>query len=222
MVTDPIVDGAMCQSLMKMERREPDVLMLEMTHGIVVINMILLPVHQDGLVMRELVNALWQTQVMVLEVNQLVPISANHMALILIDAILLLVSVKNVKLEILDVIKIETLHVETVYHQFLQQVKNSSAIKLIQNNQHVISAQRISKMVVNHTVKPVLAVIQSKNFSNVIQKRLHAYKLNNKVTLNKLVMLNVDILHHKNFSEPGEVLWPRKVNHQCLIWEKLT
>jgi len=78
LVPDLTVDGAMYQSLMRMDMREPDALMLEMTHGIVVINMILLLAHQDGLVIKPLENVLWPTQEMVLEVNQLAKTTANQ------------------------------------------------------------------------------------------------------------------------------------------------
>jgi len=58
-----IAVGAMYQSPMKMAVPEPDVLMLETTHGIVEINLIPLPAHQDGPVMKLQENALWPSQV---------------------------------------------------------------------------------------------------------------------------------------------------------------
>jgi len=88
-MVDLIVDGAMFQLLMKMDMKVPDVLTLEMTHGIVEINMILIPALQDGLVMRAQTNVLWLTQVMDSEVNQLAKLSATAiMVSINIDAIL--------------------------------------------------------------------------------------------------------------------------------------
>jgi len=221
LVQDQTVDGAMYQSLMKMDMREPDVLMLEMTHGIVVINMILLLAHQDGLVIKPLENVLWPTQEMVLEVNQLAKTTANQEVKPSIDAIPQLVSAKNVKKEILDVTPIETLPVETANPNQDQLPRCSNATKLIQNNQHVMNAQRIRQLGACQEVKLVIAALQSNIFSNVIQKRLHAYRPSNKVTLNKLVMLSADTLHHKSFLEPGEVLWLRKENQRILIWEKL-
>jgi len=109
-----IADGAMFQSLMKMDMRVPDVPILEMTHGTVEINMIPLPAHQDGLVMRPQTNALWPTQEMDSEVNQPVKTTAKDIHKVIhTDATQPATSARNAKRMILDAMLIDQLHALT-------------------------------------------------------------------------------------------------------------
>jgi len=163
---------------MRMEEREPDVLMLEMIHGTVEINMIPLLAHQDGLVINMPDNALWPTQEMDLEVNQPAKTSANQtdqQEEIPIDATQLTIHAKLVKREILDVTQTEPLLVETV--QMAQtQLKCSNVTKLIQNNQNARCALReIQLPAVDQEVKHANNVLQRKNFTNVMKRHLHAW-----------------------------------------------
>lgn len=223
-------DGAMFQFHMKMDVQVLDVLMLEMIHGIVEINMIPLPAHQDGLVIHHPENVLWLIQEMDLEVNQLVKITVldmdhtqvqDHM-MIPIDAILQLVSVRNALMPLIqDVDQIDLLNATTVnlHHQI--QLININATKLMKLIQNVRNVQMTNKKDAIHKLKFAKVAIQSKNFSNVIQRHSLVFKLNNKVISNKLVMLSADTSPHKSSSVPGEVLWLRKVKQQILTWVKL-
>jgi len=226
MEKDLTVDGAMFQSLMKMDMRVLDVLMLEMTHGTVVINMIPPLAHQDGLVTKLLENVLWPTQVMDSEVNQHARITADHTQdqdpaqdQTPTDVILPHIPAINVKKEIPVVIKIEMSLAATA--RTLIQLNSLNVTELTQNNQNVSNALRIKRTDANQEVRPVTAVPQSQTFSNVTQKHSLVLKLNNKEISSKPVMLNVVTSPHKSFSVPGEVLWQRKVNQRTSKWVRL-
>jgi len=139
----------MFQFHMKMDEEVLDVLMLEMTHGIVVINMILLLALQDGHVMRPQENVLWPIQVMDSEVNQLAKITANHiqvqahMVETLIDATSHHSSVKNVRKVILVAAQIEEPNAQTAKPQL---ICFSDATEQMLNNQNVKNAQRVTQL----------------------------------------------------------------------------
>lgn len=222
------VDGVMSQSNMKMDTRVLDVLMSEMTHGIVEINMILQLVLQDGLVMKQLENVLWLTQERVSVVNQLVIITVldtdhtqDQVDQILIDAILQLEHAINVKIkQIPDVAQIEMCNAATVLlHHQIPHI-NSNVIKLMLKIQSVRNAQMINRTDVNPNKLHAKVAIQNKSSSNVIQKHSPVFRLSNKVISNRLVMLSVDTSPHKSFLVPGEVSWQKKANHRTSTWEK--
>jgi hypothetical protein len=174
MLEDLTADGAMYQLPMKMDMRVPDVLMLEMTHGTVVINMIPLLAHQDGLVMKKLTNALWLTQVMDSEVNQPVTNSAKFQAPIKptdIDAILLPILAKNVRLvQTLVAIKIELLHAQLHAKMEMILLNSLNATKLTQINQNARNVKKDNHLDVKQEVRPVNNAHQSQNYSNVIKR----------------------------------------------------
>jgi DUF1365 family protein len=135
--------------------------------------MILPHAHQDGPVTKVLENALWLTQEMDLEVNQLVKITAvaDHtqvQAETLIDATLLTIFARRVKRETLDAAQIEQQHVATAKIQIPLTIY-LSAIELTQINQSARNVIRI-KQAVRQEVKLATAALLSHNFSNVIQK----------------------------------------------------
>lgn len=213
----------MSQSLMKMDIKVLDVLILEMTHGTVEINMILLHAHQDGLAMSTLINVLWPIQEKDLVLSLLVKTTAkdqDQSLKINIDATLPATSARNAKKEILDAHQIEPLNATTAKTQIHQIKVSINATRLTQTNQLVINALTLHLVALQ---KLTLAnnAIQNQNSSNVIQRPSLACRLRMVVTSSKLVMLPVVTLPHKNFSEHGEVLRLRKVNHQTSKWEKL-
>jgi hypothetical protein len=225
MLEDLIADGAMFQLPMKMDMRVPDVLMLEMIHGTVEINMIPPPAPQDGHVMLNQENVLWPTQVMDLDQSPLVKTTANHIQdhqaqeMINTDAILPTILVINVRMVILDVTQIDQLHVAIARTQI--QLNSSNVTEPTQTTQNVNPALKMILKVACHKVKPVTVAHQSHNFSSVIQRLLLVSKLRMPVTSSKLVLPHADTSPLKSSSEPGEVLWPRRANQKTLIWEKL-
>jgi len=145
-----------------------------MIHGIVVINTIQLHAHQDGLVTNQVESALWQTQEMDLEVNQLAKIIAvdihqDQVVVTNIDAIQPAIFARNVTKEILDVALIEPLNARIVKTQIL--LNSSNVIEPTQTNQNASLAQRVTLPAVCQEVKLATAALQNHNFSNVIQKR---------------------------------------------------
>jgi len=187
--------------------------------------MIPLPAHQDGLVTKLHINALWPIQEMDLEVNQLATITAKVEAQqqTIIDAILQLESAKNVKKEIQDVAQTDLLNAQTAHlnHQLHQIISISSNVtKLIQSNQNAKSAQKVKQKAAKTKEQLVRHAIQSQNFSNAIQRHSPVLLLRTKEISNRPVMLSADTSPHKSSSVPGEVLWPRKVNQRTSTWEK--
>jgi hypothetical protein len=163
----------MFQLNMKMEKKVLDALILEMIHGIVEINMILLPAPQDGLAILQLVNVLWLIQEKDLEVDQFVTISAKDMIMVInTDAIPQLVLAISVRKMILDVAQIETFNVLIVpqFHQIQITIINTSATKLIQKIQSVRNAQKRIKKVAKINKPLVLNAIQNKNCLNVMKR----------------------------------------------------
>jgi hypothetical protein len=173
MLEDPTVDGAMFQSLMKMDMRVPSALMSEMTHGTVVINMIPLPARQDGLAIEHLTSVLWPTQEMDSEVNQPVKTTANHQDHTTkpnIDATLPVTNARNAKMEMKDVKQIEPKPAITA-RMAQTQLNSSNATRPTQNNQNVICAQRVTQLLVVHQeVQPVNHAHQNKNSLNVTKR----------------------------------------------------
>lgn len=169
----PIVDGVMFQLNMKMEKKVLDVLILEMIHGIVEINMIQQLALQDGLAILQQVNVLWLIQEKDLEVDQFVTISAKDMTMvILIDAILLLVLVISARKVMLDVAQIEMFNVLIVpqFHQNQIIIINTSVTKLILKIQNVKNALKRIQKVAKINKPLVLNAIQSKNSLNVMKR----------------------------------------------------
>jgi len=150
-----------------------DVLMLEMIHGIVEINMILQPALQDGLAILQQVNVLWLIQEKDLEVDQFVTISAKDMTMVtLIDAILLSVLAISARKVKLDVAQIETFNALIVpqFHQIQITIINTSVTKLIQKIQSVKNAQKRIQKVAKINKPLVLNAIQNKNSLNVMKR----------------------------------------------------
>jgi len=170
-----------------------------MTHGIVVINMIPRPALQDGLVMKPVINVLWPIQVMDLDQELLANNTAKltHMTTTNIDVMKLTGFVKSARKTLPIAIPIEELHVVTVKTQI--QTSSSNVTELTQRHQSVMLAQKVKLTVANQELVPVTVVLHHQISSNVIQKHLLAIKLNIQETLNRLVMLLVDISPHKNF-----------------------
>merc|ERR1712167_501649 len=115
-----------------------------MTHGIVVINTILLPAPQDGLAMNKPRNVLWLIQEMDLEVNQHAKTSAVAVEVVVvinIDATPKTIPARYALKKILDAVLIELPHAMVVK---MAQIKHNSlnVIKLIQINQNVILVVR--------------------------------------------------------------------------------
>jgi len=156
---------------MKMDTKVPDVPMLEMTHGIVEINMIQQLAHQDGLATNRLENVLWPTQEMDSEVNQPAKTSANQTQVdkLNTDATLPATNAKLAKMEILDVILTEPVLVETARMAQIQ-LNFSSATRLTQNNQNARCVTRRTQLVAPKEVKPVNHAHQRKSFSNVTRR----------------------------------------------------
>jgi len=165
---------------MLMERKVPDVPMLEMTHGTVEINMIPPLAHQDGLVMKHPENVLWLTQEMDLEVNQLAKITATldqtHQAQDMMtntDAIQPAILVINVRKETLDAALIDQALVLTVKIQIHPNF--SDAIRPTQNNQNAKNAKReIQLLVACKELRPAIAAHQNKNYLNVMKRHSRA------------------------------------------------
>jgi len=170
-----------------------------MTHGIVVINMIPRPALQDGLVMKPVINVLWPIQVMDLDQELLANNTAKltHMTTTNIDVMKLTGFVKSARKTLPIAIPTEELHVVTVKTQI--QTSSSNVTELTQRHQSVMLAQKVKLTVANQELVPVTVVLHHQISSNVIQKHLLAIKLNIQETLNRLVMLLVDISPHKNF-----------------------
>ena len=166
------MDGAMFQSLMKMDMRVPSALMSEMTHGTVVINMIPLPARQDGLAIEHLTSVLWPTQEMDSEVNQPVKttVKEDHQVIPNIDATLPVTNARNAKKEMKDVNLIEPKPAITA-RMAQTQLNSSNATRPTQNNQNVICAQRVTQLLVVHQeVQPVNHAHQNKNSLNVTKR----------------------------------------------------
>jgi len=169
METDQTVDGAMFQSLMKMDIREPDVLISETTHSTAEINMIPPPALQDGLVMSLPTNVSWPTQVMASEVNQPVkPTAMSHQPQDRtrhLDATLPTTSVKHVIRVMKDAPKTNQLPAQTARIQTQIQT-TTNVTELIQIIQNVVHAKKV-RAAANPNKKPVKVVHQSKNSLNV-------------------------------------------------------
>merc|ERR1719386_680888 len=105
--------------------------MFVMTHGTVVINMILLLAAQDGLVMRPLDNALWPTQEMDSVASQDALNTADHTQLTLTDATPPAIPAMSAKLATLDAAQTGPLNVEVAVTQ-IQMPTCSSVIRLTQ------------------------------------------------------------------------------------------
>lgn len=182
--------------------------------------MILLPAHQDGLVIILPVNVLWPTQETVLEVDQHVRTSAKEvMVKINIDVILQTIPVNNVRKEMLDVTQTEQLHVLDAKMVQIQ-LSSSNVTRLIQSNQNVRAAQRMTKKDALQEEQPVNNAHLRQNFMNVMKRLLPVFRLKIKETSSRHVLLNVDIRPLKNFLVPGEVSRQRKVKPRTSIWEK--
>jgi hypothetical protein len=200
-VQDQTVDGAMFQLLTKMDMREPDVLMLEMTHGTVVINMIPLPAHQDGLVMRTLESALWPTQVT--DSDQELParttamLDQTHHQKTNLDAILPATNAKSATRMILDVHQIEPLNVPTARTQIQTNFTNVTEPTLrLQNVMHV---KETKLKAANQEPVPVTAAISQQIYSSAIQRPSLAIRQIIQVISSKLAMPHVDTSPHKSF-----------------------
>jgi hypothetical protein len=210
---------------MKMDPREPDVPILRINHGTVVINMI--PPHalQVGLVMSKKINASWLLQEMDLEVSQLAnPIAkVQYQSKPHIDVIQQNTFAHNVKMVMKVATRIDPLHAITVRTQILQTQarRNKSATRLIQNIQNASTAKMV-KQVAKLVVNAVNNAMKSKSFTNVIPRLSPVSRPNNKVTLRKPVLLSADISPHKSSLVPGEVSWPRLVSQTISIWERST
>jgi hypothetical protein len=158
---------------MKMDTRVPIVLMSEMTHGIVEINLIPLPAHQDGLVMRLLDNA--SSALQVRDSDPELPVKTTAIQFhqrkkITGDAILLHTCVKNVAMILQAAQQTEELNALTARAQIPPKIF-SNVIKLTQIIQSAKSAiARTELLVAHNNLRPVNHVPQSQIFSNVIQK----------------------------------------------------
>jgi hypothetical protein len=200
-VQDQTVDGAMFQLLTKMDMREPDVLMLEMTHGTVVINMIPLPAHQDGLVMRTLESALWPTQVTdsdrELPARTTAMDQSHHQKMTNLDAILPAINAKSATRMILDVHQTEPLNAPTARTQIQINFTNVTGPTLrLQNVMHV---KETKPKAANQEPVPVTAAISQQIYSSAIQRPSLAIRQIIQVISNKLAMPHVDTSPHKSF-----------------------
>jgi hypothetical protein len=196
---DQTVDGAMFLSHMRMDMREQDALTSVMTHGTVVINMILLLAVQVGLVIPQLENVLWPIQEMDLVANPLVKTIANHnQDQIHIDVMLQAIHVIHVNLLTQDVAQIEHQNVKTVKIQILQILLHSTdATRPILSTHSAKNAiLNLKTLVVDHKHQFAKVAIHQQNSLHVMKKHSHASNLITQVILNRLVTQVVDILHH--------------------------
>jgi hypothetical protein len=179
-----------------------------MTHGIAEINSILLPVHQDGLVMKQLINVLWPSQVMDLVqellANNIADIQETTLTNLNIDAILqhiLVISARKVMMKIAH--QTEELNAITARIQIqLSYLSVTELIKTIHNANH---AQRTLLKAACPKVKPVTAALHHQNSWSAIQRPSLVLLPSRAVLSNRLAMPNADISPHKSFSVPGEV-----------------
>jgi len=193
---DQTVDGAMFLSHMRMDMREQDALTSVMTHGTVVINMILLLAVQVGLVILQLENVLWPIQEMDLVANPLVKTIANHnQDQIHIDVMLQAIHVIHVNLLTQDVAQIEHQNVKTVKIQIL--LHSTDATRPILSTHSANHANlNLKTLVVDHKHQFAKVAIHQQNSLHVMKKHSHASNLITQVILNRLVTQVVDILHH--------------------------
>lgn len=160
--------GAMFLSHMRTDIPEPDVLMSVTTHGTVEINMILLLAAQDGLVMKQLENALWPTQEMALVASLHARTIANHnQDQIHIDATLSYTYVKLAKQVIQDVAQIEQVNAKTVKTQTLLHSVNATGPTQTTHSANLALKMKRAVLLSQSLVR---VAIQNKIFLNVIQK----------------------------------------------------